>query len=160
MLWPIVRLILVKNFAESFIDNVFRDKVIPKPGCVVYCDLVFGIAEHSGVYVGNNQIVQLSSSGVIEKVSPTKFIEGKTAISIYVSCKDKEAAGDQQVADRACSMIGKTREYKLLSDNCHQFSTGCLTGDFDNSSNYLWILKDQTSDTLGSNTWRVWDLPP
>ncbi len=55
------------NFAESFIDNVFRDKVDePAIGSVVYCDLVAGFADHSGIYIGNNEIVHLNGDGWVE----------------------------------------------------------------------------------------------
>jgi hypothetical protein len=40
---------LISNTAGSIIDNVVRDRVgKPAIGSVVYCDLAFGIAEHSG----------------------------------------------------------------------------------------------------------------
>lgn len=156
-LWSLV-LKPLSNLGESVVDNVFRDKVVPVAGSVVYCDLAFGYAEHSGIYIGRRRIVQLSSTGEIESVSPRRFIEGKTAISIYVSCQDRVAVGDAAVARRARKMVGKHRDYNLVLDNCHQFSSGCLTGDFENADNFLWMLKRTTEAVLGSNTWRVWDL--
>ena len=120
--------------------------------------IFFGVAEHSGIYVGDNEIVQLSGSGEIELVDPKEFVENTTGISIYVSCDEDEAVGDVQVAERARSQVGRSRDYNFLMDNCHQFSAGCLTGDFENSNNFLWMLKDEASDVLGSNTWRVWEL--
>lgn len=146
------------NFAEGFYDHVFRDQVEPKAGSVVYCDLLAGYAEHSGIYIEQNRIVQLSRNGNIECVSPERFIQGKTAMSIYVSCHDERAVGNSRVARRALSMIGRRRNYHLFLDNCHQFAAGCLTGDFENSDNFLWRLKDTASDVLGSNTWRIWNL--
>ena len=148
----------IGNFAESFVDNVIRDKVTPKPGSVVYCDLAFGYAEHSGIYVGNNRIVHLNSKGKIEKVSPKEFINGTTAISIYVSSSKGSSDGSDSVAERALRMVGREREYNVILDNCHQFSSGCLTGDFENSDNFLWMLKDTAKKQLGSNEWRVWTL--
>ena len=149
---------LAWNLGESIVDNVFRDKVTPLAGSIVYCDYRFGVAEHSGVYIGNNRIVQLSGSGKVEQVSPREFVKGTTAISIYVSCCEKEAVWDTQVCIRACSQVGNRRDYNFLTDNCHQFSAGCLTGDFEEQNNFLWMLKDLTTDVLGANTWRVWDL--
>lgn len=152
--------ILATNVTKSFVDNVFRDKVTPKEGSVVYCDLAFGVGSHSGIYVGNYEIVQLSSSGKVEAVGPRRFVEGKTAISIYVSCQDDEVVDSAQVAERARSEVGNRRDYSLLGRNCHQFCVGCLTGDFDSSNDLLWELKIEASYVLGSNTWRVWDLDP
>lgn len=147
------------NLRKSIRDNVFRDKIeTPRLGSIVYCDLLFGYAEHSGVYVGNGRIAQLSGKGNVEAVSPKKFIGNTTAISIYVSCLEKKAVGDPLVAMRASKMVGEERDYNLLWDNCHQFASGCLSGDFENANNFLWMLKDRTADVLGANTWRVWDL--
>lgn len=145
------------NFAESFVDNVIRDKVYPKPGSVVYCDLAFGYAEHSGIYVGNNEIVHLNRHGKIEKVSAKRFIDGTSAISIYVSSSMNLSDGSEKVAERALNSIGRYRDYNFILDNCHQFSSGCLTGNFENSDNFLWMLKDTAKKVLGSDEWRVWD---
>ena len=158
------RLLIVPaiNFVESFIDNVVREKVKPKKGSIVYCDLAFGYAEHSGIYIGDNKIVQLNGNGKIEAVSPKSFINRldgfSTAISIYVSCNDTNPVGNKKVAKRAEEMIGKTVDYHLFENNCHQFSAGCLTGDFNNSSNYLTLLKDKCKAELKANNWLVWDI--
>lgn len=145
------------NFAESFVDNVIRDKVYPKIGSVVYCDLAFGYAEHSGIYIGNNEIVHLNRYGKIEKVSATEFIDGTTAISIYISSSEGSSDGSEAVAERAVDALGRRRDYNVIFDNCHQFSSGCLTGDFNNSDNFLWMLKHTTKKVLGSDEWRIWD---
>ena len=60
------------NLFESFVDNVFRDKVSPYMGSILYIDMAFGFADHSGVYVGNGQVVELSGEGVVQKVSRSK----------------------------------------------------------------------------------------
>ncbi len=153
----VVGAILAANVAKSLVDGV-RDKVTPKQGSVVYCDLIVGVASHSGIYIGNNEIVQLSGSGRIERVSPKKFIRGGTAVNIYVSCYEDEAVGSVLAAERARSQVGCRRNYDPMSDNCHRFSAGCLTGDFGSSNNLLLGLKNLASDILGSNTWRQWDI--
>ena len=156
MLWKLLAM-PIYNMAESLVDAC-RDQVLPEVGSVVYCDLAFGYMDHSGIYIGNNEIVHLSGNGDIEVVSPKQFIDGGTACSIYVSCRETEAVGSRSVARRAESMIGSSRDYSFLIDNCHQFSAGCLTGDFDNSNNFLWMLKDESKKILGSNSWRYWDI--
>ena len=60
---------LLRDLAESFIDNVIRDKVAPVPASVVYCELDLAV-EHSGIYIGDDQIVNLDGRGEIEVVSP------------------------------------------------------------------------------------------
>lgn len=148
-----------RSCAKSFIDNVVRDKVATlSVGSVVYCDLPIG--EHSGVYIGNDEIVHLNGSGIIEKVSPADFLQRvdgwNTAISIYASCIGQDSVGSEKVADCAKSRIGKQRDYNFILDNCHQFTSGCLTGDYDNSDNFLWMMKHTAKNVLGANTWRVW----
>lgn len=145
------------NFVDSFVDNVIRDKVQPEIGSVVYCDLLFGYAEHSGIYIGDGEIVALEKDGRIVARSASGFMDGTTAISIYVSCHDGHAVGSEAAARRAREMIGSHRDYNVILDNCHQFTAGCLTGNFENSNNFLWMLKDKSQQILGSDEWRVWD---
>lgn len=150
------------SMAESFIDNVFRDKIsCPAIGSVVYCDLFNGNAEHSGIYVGDNSIVHLDGSGAIEIVSSEQFLNRlggfNSAISIYVSCSNGSPVGSEKAARRAKEMLGKSRNYNLLLDNCHQFTAGCLSGDFENSCNFFIFLKSEVSSRISGNEWRVWD---
>lgn len=156
MLWKVLTMPLY-NMGESIVDAC-RDPVWPEIGSVLYCDLAFGYMEHSGIYIGNEEIVHLSGDGNIEIVSPKQFIDGGTAVSILVSCRDENAVGSVQVASRAKAMVGRSRNYNFLTDNCHQFSAGCLTGDFDKQINFLWMLKDESAKKLNSNTWRNWDI--
>jgi len=162
MIFKVLNFGVVGNVLESFVDNVFRDMVEPKIGSIVYCELALGQAEHSGVYVGDHQIVHLDGSGFIEIVSPNKFMNRlggwNTAISIYVSCHDSYAVGSETIAKRAKEKVGSIRDYSLLLDNCHQFTAGCITGNFENSDNFLWMLKDTAKSKMSANTWRVWDL--
>ncbi|HNW16697.1 MAG TPA: hypothetical protein PKM15_08340, partial [bacterium] len=65
---------ILGNLGKSFVDNVLRDCVYPVKGSVVYCDLAFGSAEHSGIYIGNNEIVHLDGSGNVEIVDPKEFL--------------------------------------------------------------------------------------
>ncbi|WP_120955840.1 lecithin retinol acyltransferase family protein [Helicobacter mehlei] len=129
-----------------------------KKGSVVQCDM--GAVEHSGIYVGNNEFVELCSDGVIKKVGIKEFItplsdqkEGKFLLKgrIRAFCKrdsdgDWVAVGDQDVCKRALDKVDDTRDYNLLFDNCHQFTAGCMSGDFENAINFLWMLKDEAKN--------------
>lgn len=156
MLWKVLAMPLY-NMGESIVDAC-RDQVWPEIGSVLYCDLAFGYMEHSGIYIGNEKIVHLSGEGNIEIVTPKQFVAGGTACHIYVSCKDTTAVGSAAAASRAKQMVGSTRNYNFLIDNCHQFTTGCLTGNFDEQRNFLWMLKDESARIIGSNSWRYWDI--
>ncbi|EMV5316362.1 hypothetical protein AACM79_004914, partial [Escherichia coli] len=46
--------LLLLNFVDSFIDNCILSCVDePAYGGIVQCELLFGLAAHSGIYVGN-----------------------------------------------------------------------------------------------------------
>ncbi|MGK5051710.1 lecithin retinol acyltransferase family protein [Janthinobacterium sp. RB2P8] len=151
----------ISNAASSFIDNVIRDTVDrPAIGSVVFCELVLGQAEHSGVYIGDDTIVHLDGSGDIEAVSSATFLARlggwNSAISIYVSCRDGNPVGSLAVAERARKSIGESRKYHLLLENCHQFTAGCLSGDFASSCTLFTLLKWEAEKRMGMNKWRVW----
>jgi hypothetical protein len=145
------------NAVESVMDGC-RVRVTPEIGSVLYCDLAFGYMDHSGIYIGNNQIVHLTRHGKIQVTSPRGFINGGTALHIYVSCRNGASVGSNLAAERAVSMIGSTRKYHVLLDNCHQFTCGCLTGNFENTDNYLWMLKKRSNEQLMADTWRYWNM--
>ena len=134
---------LVGNLAESFVDNVIRDKVSPVIGSIIYCELALGTAEHSGIYIGDDKIVHLDGdSEMIEIATPKVFINRldgyNTAMSIYVSCNGTCAVGNDEIAQKAKDKVGSRRDYNLILDNCHKFTSGCITGNFENADSFLW----------------------
>lgn len=152
------------NLVECCWD-IFREGVeAPQIGSVVYCDLAAGYADHSGIYVGNNQIVHLDGNGCIEVASPKRFVRRlhgfNTAISIYISCKNKDAVGSDQVAQRALDMSGEKIPYNVFLNNCHRFTSCCLSGNSRSSFKCMWMLKAETQKILGSDNWRVWKNHP
>lgn len=149
----------VSELASSFVDNVFRDKVAePAIGSVVYCDLAFGIAEHSGIYVGNNEIIHYNKHGIVERVSPEEFIDGTTAISIYVGCLGNRPVGSRDIAKNAEALERNQHsyDYNVILNNCHQFSEMCVTGK-ESSATFLKFLKWTCESRMGVDCWRVWD---
>lgn len=155
--------VVAQGLVRSVIDNFVRGTACPVEGSIVYCDLGLGgiSLEHSGVYVGNGQIVHLDGSGAIGIVSHKEFLARlgglNCARDIYVSCDGSNAVGTTGIAERARSMVGTQRNYSFVIDNCHQFSSGCITGNFENSDNFLWSLKHTAEQYLAVNTWRVWE---
>ncbi len=142
-------------------------------GCVVYRDLwpllseladavvgpVARLApqEHSGIYVGDGQVISLDKGGDVISEGVHAFRRAQwTRCNIYVSCVGRVPVGDQEVACRAEEMVGTARSYNAVFDNCHQFASGCLTGDFENADNFLWMLKDTASKEIGADAWCVW----
>ena len=56
------------------IDAFFIHDVTPKVGSIVYCNLAL-VAEHTGIYVGDNKIIHLNGSGLVEMVSAEIFCD-------------------------------------------------------------------------------------
>lgn len=160
------RKLIVSGRESSFVDNVFRDKILcPAVGSVLVCDLT-PFADHSGIYVGDGKIAHRSGNGYIEIVYPGQFlsrIDGfNNAISIYVACHNKYSIGNKQAAKRAIQAVSNPRHsgYDILNKNCHHFTRYCITGDTNQwgldftftSLEHLLVSK------FNLNQWRVWDF--
>lgn len=125
--------------------------------------LIYGelfTTEHSGIYLGNNQIALLSGKGSIEIVCPSCFTDKITTLDtdtfIPVS-KEGYPINCSSAASNARSMIGSNRKYSLLLDNCHQFSASCISGEFENVDNFLWFAKETFYQEVGRNVkWQRW----
>lgn len=150
---------LVGNLSKSLIQNLFCKTNSPIRGSIVYCDLAFGTAEHSGVYVGNGRIIHRNGKGLIEAVSIHQFLADTSAISIYISCNAQgSAVGSESCAEIAEGMLGVQTDYSLLNENCHQFCSYCLDGDMFSSTFTLTQLKRDAHAYIQASQWRVWDL--
>ncbi|GAB6427684.1 hypothetical protein bcgnr5378_07040 [Bacillus cereus] len=130
----------------------------PAVGSMVYCML--GPVEHSGIYIGQGYIAHLNGNGEIEVVSPKRFTDHVTTLNtdIFIPMdNDDYPIGDSEIAFRAIEMVGEERNYNFLMDNCHQFSAGCITGDFENASNFLFLVKHDFSKTMEQDSrWGRW----
>lgn len=151
----------VFNLGLSLIDNKVLDNVKPQIGSVLTCELIFGVADHSGIYIGNNKIVHLDGDGQVKIITPKQFLKRlggfNTAISIYVGCDDNASAlGRKKIANRAKKMVGKYYNYRLFSKNCHMFTSGCITGNFKNTDIFQRSLSATAHDHLAVKKWRVW----
>jgi hypothetical protein len=149
---------------SSAIHNIFSSEEAckePIPGTPVYCNLAV-IAEHTGIYIGNKQIVHLNGDGNIEVVSPSTFVgrlDGlNPAFFIYYATFKGKALGSQKVAERAKAMVGNSRNYNFLLDNCHQFTTGCISGNFENACNFFWMVEDTIREHHKGLVWQPWFL--
>lgn len=160
MTLPLIRWLLVPpaiSLVESLVDNVVMPQVTPKMGSVVYCDLFLGYANHSGIYIGNNQIVHLNGQGHVDVVSPSEFIRYTTALSIYVGCDNNtHAIKDNDAANTAKGFVGQELGYNPVWRNCHQFASLCVSGDIENSTTLLLQLKYEALWHQGAIKWRVW----
>lgn len=147
---------LLENIAGGGLSST--PKFSPVPGSVVYTELIPNYMQHSGIYVGENRIVELNSEGNICLVTPDQFISGGLGLRIRVSSSNGKAVGSSSVAERALAQVGKREEYHLLLNNCHKFTSGCLTGIFTNQNSLLRMLKLSAKIYLGATDWEVWQF--
>ena len=149
-----------QSIYQNIVKNIVHDRVIPQRGSIVYCTM-WGV-EHTGVYIGNNQIVDLNGNGKIQIQSIKSFLEGTNALVIYVACDGFEPLYLDSIADNALNQVGLTREYNFLMENCHKFTSCCITGDFDNDNilNTFMSLEEliQKTFVVEEFTWKIWDL--
>lgn len=134
------------NPLKSISRNKFRNKkVYPVRGSVFVCELFNGMAEHTGIYIGNGKIVELNGNGKIRRVSFNKFLNSgvnRTGKRIYTACDEyNEPLNFESTAENAESMVGEKRFYNIIMDNCHQFTSGCITGNFENADNFFFMLE-------------------
>ena len=161
---------------KTFIDSKFREKVVPIKGSVLYSDLYLG-AEHSGIYIGNNEIsnivVKSFAESMVERSSPEEFTDSSYLhTNIYVSCDSKGPVGDEDVCREAINHLGERGFYGLLFKNCHEFSEKCVDSSKKNFSKFFnfelsdvdetWErtiknLKAKSRKKLGATKWKLWD---
>jgi Mg-chelatase subunit ChlD len=163
---------------KYFVDSTFRDKVVPVPGSVLYCDLWLAV-EHSGIYVSKEKISNIVVDGLAESTvslsSPQSFTsKSSLGRKIYVSCDKNGAVGHSAVARVADAHVGERAFYGLVIKNCHQFSTKCVNYAEQNDESFFsklpsfssvgetWeptmlALKNAAREQLGATKWRLWD---
>ncbi|MEF4941887.1 lecithin retinol acyltransferase family protein, partial [Escherichia coli] len=128
----------------------------PAYGGIVQCELLFGLAAHSGIYVGNGDIVHLDGDGTVIKSKAKGFLDRldgwNSAISVYTDCMDLTPQGCARAAERAKAAVGQHYPYSLLDFNCHRFTARCVTGD---SCPDIWLARHLDSFQKGDR-WRVW----
>ena len=170
---------------KYFIDSTFRDKEVPVPGSVLYCDLWVG-AEHSGIHLAAGDISNIEVEGfadsAVRRSGPASFTsKSLMGRQIYVSCDSDGPVGGVAVAEQAEAQIGERHLYSLVFKNCHHFSAGCVdrAGHRDRGFSLLDLVPDIFGETwepslrslksmaktkLGATKWRLWewdaDAPP
>ncbi|QYK02812.1 lecithin retinol acyltransferase family protein [Shewanella psychrotolerans] len=104
-------------------------KVEPEPGAIVCC-FVFGVIEHTGIWLGEDTLVELHGSGLVRPISSTRFLAGRTGSRIFQACDHQHRALiAPKVLSRAEQAIYQYRDYDLFDNNCHRFVWSCMTGE-------------------------------
>jgi hypothetical protein len=81
-----------------------------------------GLTQHHGLCIGNDEVIHLGKSGIVEQISLEAFAEGQPIRVIDI------ASCTATALERAHSQLGQ-RPYHLFHGNCEHFVTWCLTGE-------------------------------
>ncbi len=111
----------------------------PAPGTPLIVDL-FGVVEHSGIYLGNGHVAELFGDNLLREVTLREFIEGengshvRTGRRIFAACSRSpgKSLSSPYAAENARAYIRRIRtvKYDLFRNNCHLFSISCISGTF------------------------------
>ena len=109
-----------------------------KPGTVLLVGLAITF-EHSGVYLGDGQVVELHGSGEIKSIPLEQFRRGRNndptnlrfGDRIYAACSLSkegkfESLFDEVAADAVRKFVGCSIKYDPFYNNCHFFSSSCV----------------------------------
>ena len=97
-------------------------------GAVVVCE-IFHLFEHSGIYIGEGEIVELQGTGLVRAVSVNRFFDNRSGKHLLVACdRSGQTLSSQACAERAIQQIFTVQNYDLLHNNCHRFTQACVSG--------------------------------
>ncbi|MCG3884280.1 hypothetical protein I3271_06230 [Photobacterium leiognathi] len=149
---------IIKSMVSHFTDKFGYTVNEPKIGSILYTGLLADFMEHTGIYIGDGKIIELNNKGHISVVTPSEFVNGGTGINIYVSAQNGYPVGSSLIAERAIKYEKEVsvKNYHLLFDNCHMFTSACIIDELDNANSFLWMVKDLAKDSLGADEWLVW----
>lgn len=133
--------VLLESTLSRAERNLEADRLIsaPPPGTPLLVSLAFAV-EHTGIYLGKNQVAELHGDGDVRIVSLTEFINGDTEDSwplrngtrIFAAC---DAATRRPLCSKkaaktavASASTGVASEYDFMQTNCHLFTAACLRG--------------------------------
>ncbi|MCG9696345.1 lecithin retinol acyltransferase family protein [Shewanella sp. Isolate11] len=104
-------------------------KVAPKPGSIVCC-FVFGVIEHTGIWLGEDTLLELHGSGLIRPISSARFLAGRSGSRIFQACDHQhQPLIADKILIRAEQAIYQYRDYDLFDNNCHRFVWSCVSGE-------------------------------
>ncbi|GIU50578.1 hypothetical protein TUM4438_37100 [Shewanella sairae] len=104
-------------------------RVKPEAGGIVCC-FVFGVIEHTGIWIGDNTLVELHGSGLVRAVSAERFLAGRSGSRIYQACNhNHQPLIAAKAFYQAQQAIFSYRDYDLFDNNCHRFVWRCISGE-------------------------------
>lgn len=103
-----------------------EQKVQPEIGAIVCCG-IGGLLDHSGIWLGDNTIVELDGNGLIKPISVQRFTKERSGKNIFIACDSKaKPIRCEAAAQRAQQQVFQYRDYHVIENNCHQFIWQCF----------------------------------
>jgi len=107
-------------------DKSNASKVKPQVGAIICCGLG-GVLDHTGIYVGDDTIVELSGSGLVKAISTQRFLKERSGKQIYIACDSlSNPLVDENAAIKAAEQVYQYYEYNMMDNNCHRFIWRCF----------------------------------
>ena len=97
-------------------------------GAVVACE-IYELFEHSGICIGEQQLVELHGSGLVRVVSETRFLAQRSGevIQVFVNSQG-DILHHPHCGERAAAMVYQSIPYDVIAHNCHRFTFYCGSG--------------------------------
>ena len=105
---------------------VSEQSVTPQVGAIVCCG-IGGILDHTGIWLGDDLIIELGGNGLIKAISSARFINERSGKQIFIACDSKgEPLVNEVAAKFASEQIYQYRDYHVINNNCHHFIWQCF----------------------------------
>ena len=116
-------------YPSDFLMGIAKEdivKVQPEFGAVVCCGLG-GVLDHTGIYIGDDTIVELAGSGLVKAVSMKRFLAERSGENMFIACDSLgKPLINKGAAQKAIENIYRYYEYDVISNNCHRFIWQCF----------------------------------
>lgn len=102
--------------------------VSPVAGSIVCCGL-YSLLEHTGIWIDEDTIIELSNSGLVKAVSATRFLHNRSGKYLFVACDNAHTPiAIPGTEHRAIHSVFTYRPYHVVDNNCHKFVHYCIAG--------------------------------
>lgn len=100
--------------------------VKPVIGAIVCCGLA-GVLDHTGIWLGDDTIVEVDGNGLVKPVSSQRFLTERSGKQIFIACDSTGIPlALPETADNAADQLFNCIDYHLFDNNCHQFVWQCI----------------------------------
>jgi len=109
-------------------SDLFKTEQVVEPvvGALLCCG-IGGLLDHTGIWVGDNTILELDGNGLIKPISSQRFTQERSGEHIFIACDSVgKPLASELAAQRAIAQIYEYRDYHVIENNCHQFIWECF----------------------------------